>query len=430
MMYGYDSLGNLVSHRLADGNTNTFAYDEMSRVVQASYFDSQSVTYGYTATGQRSSAVDGRGTTQYTYNDLDRLTSVIVPSGASVSYAYDAAGNRRSMTTPAGTIVLGYDAANRLSTVADPSGGVYSYSYNAEGRRTQLAMPNGVIVDYRYDTLDRVTGISQRTSAGPLASYAYTLDPVGNRLGVTETDGSSIAWTYDDAYRLIGETRFNASGSPTEETTFAHDPVGNRLSITIDGATTSYTYNDLDQLLAAGGTSYTYDARGNLTGTVASGDVTTYTWDAFDRLTGATLPDGTALAYGYDADGRRVRQTVAGLGTDYLWDEASLYGDVVLETDAGGATLASYVLGGAELLSQTRAGTTGYYLPDAQGSTRALTNGAGAVTDTYDYTAFGELFGVTGTTTNAYLYTGQEFDALTGLYSLRARYYDPEAGSS
>jgi len=381
-----------------------------------------------TETGQRSSVVDGRGTTQYTYDDLDRLTGVTVPSALGVSYTYDAAGKRRSMTTPAGTITLGYDAANRLSTVTDPSGGTYAYLYDIEGRRTQLAMPNGVIVDYRYDSLDRLIGITQSSSSTVLASYNYTLDPTGNRLSVTEADGSSIAWSYDDAYRLLGETRFNAGGTPTNETTFAYDPVGNRLSMTIDGATTSYAYNELDQLLTAGGVSFAYDARGNFTRATGGADVTAYSWDALDRLSDATLPDGTALAYTYDADGRRVRQTVGGSETNYLWDEASLYGDVVLETDGAGAAGASYVLGGPELLSQTRGGSTSYYLADGQGSTRALTNSAAAVTDTYEYTAFGELFAGTGSTANPYLYTGQQFDVLSGLYSLRARYYDAGIG--
>lgn len=63
-----------------------------------------------------------------------------------------------------------------------------------------------------------------------------------------------------------------------------------------------------------------------------------------------------------------------------------------------------------------------------QGSTRALTNAAGTVTDTYSYTAFGELLNQTGSTANNYLYIGQQFDALTGLYDLRARYYHPALG--
>ena len=100
----------------------------------------------------------------------------------------------------------------------------------------------------------------------------------------------------------------------------------------------------------------------------------------------------------------------------------------MLETNGSGSTLASYVLGGTGLLSQTRSGTTSYFLQDGQGSTRALTNSSGTITDTYSYTAFGELFNQTGSTTNSYLYTGQQYDSLTSLYSLRARYYNPALG--
>jgi len=64
-----------------------------------------------------------------------------------------------------------------------------------------------------------------------------------------------------------------------------------------------------------------------------------------------------------------------------------------------------------------------------QGSTRALTNASGAIISgqTFDYSAFGDLIS-TGTPNTDYLYTGQQFDTATGLYSLRARYYDPGVG--
>ena len=163
----------------------------------------------------------------------------------------------------------------------------------------------------------------------------------------------------------------------------------------------------------------------------AGTEVTTYTWDAADRLVAVSRPP-YAVQYTYDADGRRVQQTttVNGLSSTvaFLWDEASLYGDVILETDASGNTLAAYVLGGAELLSQNRGGTIRYYLQDAQGNIRTLTDASGSITDTYAYTAFGETLSHSGASVNPYLYTGQQFDALTGLYSLRARYYDPALG--
>ena len=229
--FSYDALGNLISHRLPDGNTNTFAYDPMSRLTQGSYFDGQTLTFEYTATGQRTAVADGRGRTGYAYDSLDRPTGVTRPSGATVSYLYDDAGNRRSMITPIGIATYAYDDANWLSALTDPFGNTYNYSYDLEGRRTRLDMPNGVAVEYTYDTLDRLTGITQRTTSSTLASYDYTLDPAGNRLDVTEADGSSIAWAYDDVYRLISETRLDPGGSAVSETTFTYDPIGDPVSL-------------------------------------------------------------------------------------------------------------------------------------------------------------------------------------------------------
>ncbi|WP_075072943.1 RHS repeat-associated core domain-containing protein [Longilinea arvoryzae] len=426
--FGYDLNDNQTGHRLADGQTNTYLYDEVGRLTQVDYFDGQRVNYTYTADRLQQTIVDGRGTTNYAYDNQDRLIGVIQPGGQEVSYSYDAAGNRLSMTTPAGTTLYGYDDAGQLAGVTDPSGGASSYTYDAAGLRTQLVLPNGVAIDYGYDALDRLTSIDQHLGAATLASYDYTLDPAGNRLSLTEANGSSIQWAYDDAYRLASETRRDASNAVAYQADFAYDAVGNRLMQTVGTATTQSTYNDLDQLLSAGTAQYQYDGRGNLARVTDGADVTQYSYDAADRLSGVTLPDGTTVAYTYDAAGRRVRQSVAAQVTNYLWDELSPYGDVVLETDSSGSVVASYVLGGAELLSQTRGGATGYYLHDGQGSTRALSDVLGAVTDTYAYTAFGELYAQTGTTTNAYLYTGQQFDSLTGLYSLRARYYEPNGG--
>ena len=250
-----------------------------------------------------------------------------------------------------------------------------------------------------------------------------------NRLSVTEADGSSTHWAYDDAYRLINERRYDSNNAVLYNAHFTYDPAGNRLSQNIHGVTTNYTYNELDQLLTAGSTQYQYDPRGNLTSAVSAAGTIQYGYDdAQDRLTSVTLPDGTNIANTYDYAGRRVKQVIGTQTTNYLWDELSPYGDVILETDNNGRILASYTLAGTELVSQSRNGATSYYLQDGQGSARTLTNSVGSVTDTYAYTAFGEMYSQTGTTDNSYLFAGQQFDSETSLYSLRARYYDPSSG--
>jgi RHS repeat-associated protein len=57
-----------------------------------------------------------------------------------------------------------------------------------------------------------------------------------------------------------------------------------------------------------------------------------------------------------------------------------------------------------------------------------LTSAAGAITDTYEDDAFGNLIAHSGTTPNAYLYRGERYDADLGLYYLRARWYNPVTG--
>lgn len=195
-------------------------------------------------------------------------------------------------------------------------------------------------------------------------------------------------------------------------------------------AVTTYTYtpNQLNQLASVTlpdgrQLASTYDGRGNL----LSDGQATYRWDAANRLT-AVERGGVSASYRYDAAGRRIGQTVQGAVTDYLWDEASTYGDVVAELDGDGAVTARYIVGQEEVLGQVSAGATRTVLPDGQGSTRLLADASGTVIERYTYDAFGALRSGPTTPPTAYLYTGQQFDAHTGLYSLRARFYQPDRG--
>jgi RHS repeat-associated protein len=100
----------------------------------------------------------------------------------------------------------------------------------------------------------------------------------------------------------------------------------------------------------------------------------------------------------------------------------------VLEEYAPGGVLAATYMRGMDLLFQDRSGVRSYYAKDGLGSTRALTNSAGAVTDTYTYDVFGNLVGHSGITVNGYLFAGAQFDAALGEYDLRARYESTATG--
>jgi len=115
--------------------------------------------------------------------------------------------------------------------------------------------------------------------------------------------------------------------------------------------------------------------------------------------------------------------------TRYIWDVVS--DNVLMEKDEAGATTAVYTQEPGqfgELISQRRNGQTSYYHYDGQGSTRALTDENGNVTDTYTYSAFGEEVEKTGTTVNPYRYIGSrgyQYNEETNDYYIRERIYEP-----
>jgi YD repeat-containing protein len=110
-----------------------------------------------------------------------------------------------------------------------------------------------------------------------------------------------------------------------------------------------------------------------------------------------------------------------------LIDANRPYVEVLEEYKAGGAVNVVYVYGLA-LVSQNRGGKLSYYHVDGLGSTQALTDASGKVTDRYVYDAFGRAIGQTGSTVNDYLFAGEQRDPSIGLDYLRARYLSVSLG--
>jgi RHS repeat-associated protein len=134
----------------------------------------------------------------------------------------------------------------------------------------------------------------------------------------------------------------------------------------------------------------------------------------------------------YNADGNLVGKTVNGVTTQYLVDDMNPTGlPQVIEETVNGVVQRRYTYG-KQRISETQlingVWTTSYYVYDAQGNVRQLTNAAGVVTDTYDYDAFGNLIHQTGTTPNVYLYRGERYDPDMKMYYMRARWYNPVTG--
>ena len=139
------------------------------------------------------------------------------------------------------------------------------------------------------------------------------------------------------------------------------------------------------------------------------------------------------VTHGYDVDGNRVRTEVtppAGPATvtNLLVDPFRQLSHVVAETDSAGNVIAYYVRGAVDLLAVMRTTQTRFYHADGLGSIRFLTDDAGNVSDSYEYTAFGELLAHTGTDPQPYGFAREPFDPVVQVGYHRARWMDTRTG--
>jgi RHS repeat-associated protein len=429
--YGYDLAGNLTNKTDRNGHSITYAYDQLNRLRQKTYPDNSTVIYTYDNASRLTQVSDPTGTYQFTFDNMGRLTgtttsySFLTGRNFTASYGYDAASNRTGFTDPeGGATAFVYDTLNRLQTLTPPaafaSTGNFGFSYDALSRRTQLTRPNAVTTTYGYDTLSRLLNVTYKKGTTTLDGATYTVDSAGNRLSRTPLpSGTASNYGYDAIYELTGVTQ----GHSTTES-YTYDAVGNRLSAF---HSSGWTYNSSNELTSRPSFTYTYDNDGNTLTSVTGSNTTTYAWDFENRLTSVTLPgSGGTVTFKYDPFGRRIYKSSSAGTSIFAYDGDNL----VEETNNAGGVVARYeqTQNIDEPLAMLRSGATSFYHADGLGSVTSLSNSAGALAQTYAYDSFGKQTSSSGSLTNAFLYTGREFDSETGLYFYRARYYDQNVG--
>lgn len=429
----YDSKGRVAYTWDFKRQRKRHTYDNQDRLVQTTYADNSTDITDYDAVGNRikTQVIDAQGnnqTTRYTYDSLNRLSSETKPNGDVLSYGYDVAGNKTRVTLTASNgftqeTTHSYDALNRLASTTDSSG-TTSYTYNAVGNKASETKPNGVTTTYSYNSKNQLTQMEHSKDNTVLARYSYTLDLQGKRTQLVEEvfganpKTTTSTWAYDDLGRLVSET---VDGSTT---THEYDAVSNRVKQIKDGVVTNYIYDVNDRLTEETGArtaSYTYDKQGNTLTQTVDGVTTNYSYNAKHELVQAN-----DVSFNYDIDGVRSSKTKDDTTISYTTDKNRDYAQVVLEKQ-NNQTVAAYTYGD-DLISQNVAGGTSYFGYDGLGSTKFLTNDSGAITDTYQYDAYGEITSKTGTTDNNYLYTGEQYDRSLNQYYLRARYYNQGVG--
>jgi len=224
----------------------------------------------------------------------------------------------------------------------------------------------------------------------------------------------TINYIYDSLNRLT-----EANYSTSDYYHYAYDAVGNRKTQEkmIGGLqiTDSYNYDDANRLTDVNGVLYSWDANGNLLNDSANA----YTYDSTNRLKTLNIGQPSATSYQYNGLGDRIQETVNGSTTTFAMDLNTGL------TQALSDGTNNYIYG-LDRIAQTRGGVTEYFIGDALGSVRQLTNQSGAVTYARAYDPYGAITQATGSSQSAYGYTNEYTSQ--GLVYLRARFYAPGTG--
>jgi RHS repeat-associated protein len=238
----------------------------------------------------------------------------------------------------------------------------------------------------------------------------------------------------------------------TQNTRFTYDLAGNMLTKTVDGKTTIYRYNAINQLVgvdhkpndSAVNLPIIYDASGNMLQDPTGNH---YQYDVFGQLIAFQNSQGSIKAhYQYYATGLRATKSIVSNATvepiHYYYDSAQ-NAHIINETQGQLAT--SYLLPSGHMVR---------YIHDGQGNTekqiaihgtkdvKAIINDQGQIQQTYHYSPNGIIKPIDpqaqmaqmthpetthfSITENPFQYSGEYRDGESGLDYLRARYYNPK----
>lgn len=472
--YKYDNLNQL--REIKDARSQITKYDytangKLSYVSQQEDDKVYATKKAFNELGSLTNSTDAGGLcTQYTVDGLGRTASMTDPNLVRTNYIYDRFDRLLEINTDQLSIKNSYGA--------QPFGLVNSKEYLGSDVRSSLT--------YTYTPRGFVDSVTTNGDVSSKVSYGYDL--LGRPTDLRDPFGFNTKYIYNKTRLDKIQTNGSVEIDPTGTSFIKYDycPDGKISTITYptlkDGSIlkTVQQYNKLNQLIKVtnykgnsilSNFEYTYDLNGNIETIADSTGITTYGYDSLNRLTQITRPDGKTISYTYDVrgnrksvngdslpsvqgqvyyeynqrnqltkaindqvstscyydpNGLRIKKTSATGITRYHYNTS---GQVIAESDAANNVTANFVWGPDRVLvKKENSGDEYFYLYNGHGDVVQIVDTNGNVVNDYKYDEWGNIVSQTETIQNPFKYCGEVYDEETGLYYLRARYYDPSVG--
>ncbi|MGW4904954.1 RHS repeat-associated core domain-containing protein [Streptomyces albidoflavus] len=393
VVFDLNSAGDLVKTSDTEGKATAFEYDSSRRLTKITTPEGRVTVFSYDSQNRvtsmlRATTFNGSGHTGPTYTyaysnatpDSAGTTTVTDPEQHATKYEHDADG-KVSKTTDAllHTRSKTYDANNNVATATDAmgtgsggAGNVTIYGWDSRNNQTSAELPTGAtgtVGGYQTIAGSDLPG-TMTTADGEKSDYKY--DGAGNTtsVAVSGTGGGTRNFTYNKSSPTCGGFEGQACTLEDErkkKTSFTYDAKGNLSKVVPPSplGETKYTYDDLGRPKTA---------------TDGRGTTIEYTYDNRDRVKQAKTGSST-VTYHYDGDGN-LRQRDDGTGTiKYEFDPLSR--ETVRTLQNGSQTRLAYTPAGNVETYTDPQGTVAYTY-DAANNLKELKDAKGRVTK-YEY---------------------------------------------
>lgn len=301
--YGWCGCGSLEYIINAAGETNTFTYDNQSRLIGVSYSTSPAISLSLQRdmAGRITNIVDNANVyVRVNYNNQSLPTQWTTSSGQVAKHLYDVRDRPIEITDAAGvTLTNAFDLLNRIISRRSPIGNAERFVYGAAGLRyytNQLALNPLVLT---YDLAGRV--IAQTNQNLEVLQFGY--NPAGLLTNLLDGRGKKTAWRFDQFGRVTN--KLNDAGSTVWRLAYdANDRLTNRW--TPAKLATTYRYDSASRLTnvvynSSPAISARYDAMGRLTNLVDALGTSTFAYSPLGALTredGPWVEDVVRATYG------------------------------------------------------------------------------------------------------------------------------------
>ena len=428
--YEYDDFGRVVNFKNESGNIRHLKYDSLGRLTEVIQRDGDSgniikeLKFRYDVLGFCIRTEISDGYIACKYDEVGNLIEVKDSySNKTIKYSYDENGNRKALfLDDEKTLSYTFDSMNRVMSIENLWGEIFNFEYNVNGLKSKLTYPNGVVAHYGYDSVLRLTKIIYKDGKGKiLLELKYKYDCMNNITEMTE-NGQALNLT------TMIPIDWSKYTQPDKKTiSYKYDVAGNRIDRKVSGQKEeSYVYNQFDQLLEAGSSTYGYDRLGNLISISEKGQKTHFHYDPNDMLTRVILANSREINYKYDAVGRRFTKSDGQSTTYYLYDLNDLL--CILDNQKAVKSFITHGPGIDAPLAVRESNKSYFYLTDIIGSVRLVTDKAGKIIEELKYEPYGKTIGIDQGIALPYRFSGRVYDMETGLYYFRNRYYLPTAG--